>query len=173
MTTLQTSLIKLQNLNLVNMKKYILGLIALAFSFSVSAQVIPPLTGTPMVKAFNTNKLFVTYDTVTNTGTNYLTNKLLTSGIAQTVSIEWTGVKLSGTVAGTVTLQASMDGLNFFTLTGNATVENTTIAAFTATNVAAQSTGWTIKNNPWPWYRVSWTGTGTMVATQSAVINAH
>jgi hypothetical protein len=158
------------------MKKYIFGLLAIAFSLSVSAQVIVPLTGTPMVKSYSNSshvKTYLTYDSVTNTGTNYLTNKVITSGIAQTVSVQWNAVKISGTVAGTVTLQASLDGLNFFAITGNATVENTTISTFTATDVATQTKAWVIKNNPFPWYRVSWTGAGTMLATQSAVINAH
>lgn len=158
------------------MKKLFSILFTLALALGASAQVIAPLTGTQMVKSYSNAshvKTYITYDTVTNTGTNFLTNKVLVSGPGQTVSIQWTAVKLSGTVAGTVTLQASLDGLNFFTLTGNKTVENTTISTFTATDVASQTTAWVIKNNPWPWYRVSWTGAGTMAATQSAVFSLH
>jgi len=158
------------------MKRIILGLFAIALSLGVSAQVIAPLTGTAMVKSYSNAshvKTYITYDTVTNTGTNFLTNKVLVSGAAQTVTVQWTAVKLSGTVAGTVTLQASLDGLNFAAYTANATVENTTFTTFTATDVATQTKLWVIKNNPYPWYRVTWTGAGTMAAVQSVVYNAH
>lgn len=158
------------------MKRIIFGLFALALSLSVGAQVIVPLSGTQMVKSyFNAShvKTYITYDTVTNTGTNYLTNKFLVSGIAQTVTIQWVAVKLSGTVAGTVTLQGSLDGLNFVTLTANKTADNITYTTFTATDVASQSTAWVVKYNVFPWYRVTWTGAGTMAATQSATFNAH
>jgi len=151
------------------MKRIIFSLLALAFSLSVGAQVITPLSGTPMIRAYNSGSTRVTYDTVTNTGTNYLTNRYVASGAAYSVAVQWTAVKLSGTVAGTVTLQGSLDGLNYVAITGNATVENTTISTFTATDVASQTKVWVIKNNPYPWYRVSWTGAGTMAATQSAV----
>lgn len=158
------------------MKKFIFILSALCFTLGVQAQVIKPLTGIQMVKSYSNAShvtTYITYDTVTNTGTNYITNKAIVSGPGQTVSIQWTAVKLSGTVAGTVTLQASLDGLNFFALTGNSTVENTTISTFTPTDVATQTKSWVIKNNPFPWYRVSWTGAGTMAATQSAVWSLH
>jgi len=156
------------------MKKIIFGLFAIALSLSVKAQVIAPLSGTPMVKKFsNGAPFYVTYDTVTNTGTNYLTNRYITSGQAQTVTIQWNAVKTSGTVAGTVTLMGSLDGLNFKAITGNKLIGNEAIATFTPTDVATQTTSWVLQGNPFPWYRVSWTGAGTMVATQSVVYNAH
>lgn len=157
------------------MKKFLFFLF-LCLAIVAKAQVIPPLTGTPMYKSYSNAshvKTYISYDTVTNTATNYLTNKYAVSGPGQTVTVQWTAVKLSGTVAGTLTLQASLDGLNFFAYTANATVENTTFTTFTATDVATQTKAFVIKNNPYPWYRVSWTGAGTMAATQSAVWTLH
>ena len=157
------------------MKKIIFGILALALTLGASAQVIAPLTGTQMTKKFSNAGVpfYVTYDTVTNTGTNFLTNKLIVGGGAQSVTIQWTAVKLSGTVAGTVTLLGSLDGLNFTAITGNNSIGNITYSTFTATDVATQTKTWVLQNNPFPWYRVSWTGSGTMAATQSAVYNAH
>lgn len=120
----------------------------------------------------------VAFDTVTNAGTNYLTNLAPASGspsYTRTTTIVWTATKQTGTLGGTVTLQGSNDfnpqtGVgNFFALTGAATGSSTT--TFTATNVASQTTGWVIIGNPCKYYRVSWTGvTGPMAATQAATV---
>lgn len=113
----------------------------------------------------------VAFDTVTNAGTNYLTNLAPASGspsYTRTTTIVWTATKQTGTVAGTVTLQGSNDNVNFFALTGAATGSSTT--TFTATNVASQTTGWVIIGNPCKYYRISWTGAGTMAATQAATV---
>lgn len=158
------------------MKRIILGLVAFVFAFAVNAQVIVPLSGTQMVKSYQNvshKTAYITYDTVTNAATNYLTNKFLVSGAAQSVTIQWTAVKLSGTIAGTLTLLGSLDGLNFTAITGNNTIGNITVSTFTPTDVATQTKTWVLQNNPFPWYRVSWAGVGTMAATQSAVFNAH
>lgn len=112
----------------------------------------------------------VSLDTVTNTGTNYLGNLTLIPGGRSSVSVVVTVTKVSGTVAGTLTLQGSYDGTVFFAL--NAAESQTALA----TKTAADASGvyhWWLKANPFPYYRVSWTGAGTMVAYQSAVILAH
>lgn len=159
------------------MKKLIFGLLLFAFAFVGNAQtVITPLSGTSMVKSYyNASHVltYITVDTVTNTGTNYLQNKYLVSGSAQSVTIQWYASKISGTIAGTVTLQGSLDGINWVTITGNNTVNNVSISTYTATNVTSQSYVWVLQNNPFPWYRVTWTGAGTMAAIQQATFNAH
>lgn len=132
-------------------------------------------TGLPMSKKFfNAGKgFFVDSDTVTNTGTNYLITRTPIGGYASTVSITWTATKQTGTVAGTVTLYGSVDGVNFVAITGNLGLNQTSIATFTPTDVATQTKTWVLQNNPYSWYEVSWTGAGTMAATQTARLQAH
>ncbi len=112
----------------------------------------------------------VSIDTVTNTGTNYLGNLVLVSGARQTVTVVITVTKVSGTVAGTITLQGSYDGTNFFAL--NTPETQTALATKTAADASAIY-HYRLQGNPLPYYRVSWTGAGTMVAKMSAVLLAH
>ena len=107
-------------------------------------------------------------DTVTNAGTGYvqiktvspLGPKLCNSTVFQVVV-----VKLSGTVGGTITLMGSIDGTNYDPLT---TVDSqTAITTITAGDASAVYT-WRLNGSPYPYYRVSWTGTGTMGATIAA-----
>lgn len=112
----------------------------------------------------------VSLDTVTNTGTNYLGNLIPISGARTSVTVIVTITKVSGTVAGTMTLQGSYDGTVFFAL--NAPESQTALA----TKAQADASGvyhWWLKANPFPYYRLSTVGTGAMVAKQSAVIIAH
>lgn len=113
----------------------------------------------------------VILDTVTNTGTNYVGNLKPIAGPAQSVVIQCNLVKQSGTQAGTITIQGSLDGTNFVAIPTNET--QTAVATATATNVATQSFAWRFTGNPFPYYRVSWTGTGTMASTLAGVLIAH
>lgn len=111
----------------------------------------------------------LTSDTVVNTATAYLT--VQSKGPAETVTIQFTATEISGTTAGTVTLLGSVDGTNFKALTVQEAT--TAIPTYTATDVASQTNLWVIKNNPYQYYRVSWTGTGTMSARFSAQLLLH
>lgn len=105
-------------------------------------------------------------DTVTNTGTGTLTSYSQTRTQALTTAFSVVCTKISGTVAGTITLQGSLDGTNFKALTTEDT--QTSITTATATDVASQVFVWRIKNCPFNYYRVSWTGSGTMAASFTA-----
>lgn len=112
----------------------------------------------------------VSIDTVTSTATNYLGNLIPISGARGTVTVIVTITKVSGTVGGTMTLQGSYDGTTFVAL--NAAESQTALA----TKVQADATAtyhWWLKGNPFPYYRVSTVGAGTMVAKQAAIIVAH
>jgi len=103
-----------------------------------------------------------TSDTVTNTGTAYLSTVSISPAPAVTTTI-WVGVtKISGTVGGTITLQGSIDGTNWKAM--NTPNTATALATFTATD-ASNTYHWVISGSPMPYYRVSWTGTGTMSAS--------
>lgn len=105
-------------------------------------------------------------DTVDDSGTGYVSLQVQNSYKA--VSIQFVGTKISGTVAGTVTLQGSLNGTNYNTvstvyLKSNPITPFSTgaVATFTATNGTSTKL-WTITNSPYEYYRLSWTGTGTM-----------
>lgn len=104
-------------------------------------------------------------DTVTNAGTSYL--QVRNGGAASSCLIEVAVTKISGTVGGTITLQGSLDGTNWKALNTPNTV--TALATITATD-ATNRYHWWLSGNPFPYYRVSWTGTGTMSASFSAKI---
>lgn len=106
-----------------------------------------------------------TSDTVTNTGTAYLSTVAISPAPAVTSTI-WVAVtKISGTVGGTITLQGSIDGTNWKALYTLNTA--TALPTFTATD-ASNTYHWIISGSPMPYYRVSWTGTGTMAASFTA-----
>lgn len=108
-------------------------------------------------------------DTVTNTATVYLTSGRIagTDGIT-TVQVNVT--KISGTVGGTISLLGSLDGTNYKAL--NTAETQTALATVTATD-ATNVYHWRLSASPFIFYRVSWTGTGTMSASFSSKILAR
>lgn len=108
-----------------------------------------------------------TTETVTNTGTAYLQANRM--GRRGNTVIQATVTKTSGTLGGTMTLQGSVDGVNYKAMT--VAEASTAIPTYTVTDTASQTQIWRLTGNPFPYYRVSWTGTGTMVGTFTAAIS--
>lgn len=109
----------------------------------------------------------LTSDTVTNTATVYLTSPVISPAAATSTTI-WVAVtKISGTVGGTLTLQGSFDGTNYKAV--NTPDTQTALATITATD-ASNTYHWRLSGSPFPYYRVSWTGTGTMSASFTSKI---
>lgn len=104
-------------------------------------------------------------DTVTNTATAYLTSYAQTRTQAVSTVVQVVVTKISGTVGGTISLQGSLDGVNFKAL--NTEETQTALATITAAD-ASTSYHWRLKGCPFTYYRVSWTGAGTMSASFSA-----
>lgn len=130
------------------MKNFILLIIScLIFSFSGNAQ---------------TFTMTSSGDTITNAGTKACSLKVVHS--YKQVSIQCLITKISGTIGGTVTLQGTIDGTNYVTV-DTATFVTEGAATYTATNVASQSKVWIMNNAPYLWYKISYTGTGTMSGT--------
>jgi hypothetical protein len=103
-------------------------------------------------------------DTVTNTGTDYA--QLLTNNKYDLVTITGVFTKISGTLGGTATLQGSNDGTNFESVNTGVMWNASASAAYTVTNTTgSQVNTWHLKGNPFKYYRISWTGTGTMVGS--------
>ena len=103
---------------------------------------------------------------VTNTGTATVTATINNS--YETATIQAVFAKTSGTLGGTATLQVSLDGTVYITAPTQATVAGA--STYTVTDVASQSISFIINKAPYKYYRVSWTGTGTMVGTMAAYI---
>ena len=108
-----------------------------------------------------------TSDTVVNTATEVLTVRAQQD--FATVSIQAVVTKISGTAAGTVTLQGSNDGTNYVTvstsyLLGTFTAPYTTggAATLSVTNVTTNTKIFTLIGSPYAYYRLSYTGSGTM-----------
>jgi hypothetical protein len=100
-----------------------------------------------------------TSDTIANSATGYV--GLTVSNYYREVSVEVVVTKISGTVGGTVTLQGSNDATNYVTVSTSYSDAQT----HTATDVATSSKLFTITGSPYKYYRLSYTGTGTMSAT--------
>ncbi len=81
------------------------------------------------------------------------------TGSSNIVEIQFTATKISGTVAGTVTVQTSLDGIDWYTAQGT--------TAYTLTD-ATQTTSFKITNYGARHIRILTVGTGTMSAQLKA-----
>lgn len=156
------------------MKKFLLlafGLIVMmigASTIDTSAQV------KDLVNPLGTSAVPILSDTVTNAATNFLTSPAMPNKApqkAQETIISVVCTEISGTTAGTITIQGSLDGTNFKAIPTEET--QTSVTTATALDVASQVFVWRIKGNPFLYYRVSWTGSGTMADSFSAKIVSH
>lgn len=95
-------------------------------------------------------------DTVTNAGTVNLDATI--KAYNPVVSFQVVATKISGTVAGTAILQASIDGTNYVSIG-----EDTLTLSNTTTNTHL----WVIEPSPYLYYRIKVTGSGTMSARTS------
>jgi len=112
-------------------------------------------------------------DTVTNTGTNTIYKQVKNN--YQSLAVQVVCTKISGTQGGTVTLKGSLDGIHYEAVktTYLKTIVPFTTGSsntFTPTNVSVSSNLWIIKNAPYEYYQLSWTGTGTMSSALSGFI---
>lgn len=129
------------------MKKYITFLLGLLLICTVATAQNNRNEG---VATF-LNASSVAADTITNTGTGYVSVAL--AGYLKSVSIQADYTRVSGTAAGTLKLQASNDGVTY------SDVANYTysIAGVTGT----QGTIWKLDNYAFKYIRVYDTGSGT------------
>lgn len=123
------------------------------------------------VRSSKTNKSMLssyslTTDTATNTGTTYL--QITLSNYYEKVSFQPVVTKVSGTAAGTVTLQGSVDGTNYVTVNTSYSSAQT----MSVTNVTTSTALLTVTSSPYRYYRLSYTGSGTMVCTLRGYVSA-
>jgi hypothetical protein len=143
------------------MKRFLLGLLLCA-AIAVQAQ---SQSAQDLKSVYS-----LTRDTVTNTATIYLSSTRVAATAGSKVTVYVAVTKISGTVGGTLTLQGSMDGTTFKAL--NTQETQTALATITATD-ATNTYHWRLDGNPFPFYRVSWTGTGTMSASFTSRLQAR
>lgn len=135
------------------MKKFlfIAGLIAVLTAFiptsSVKAQAFTPSLVTTTAYGNTLDTVDNTEQHVTTTAEGRITN--WRTGITYEVIV----AKISGTVGGTLALQGSMDGTNW------ATIGTATTPSDASANYGFNTT------QKWYYFRISWTGTGTMSAS--------
>jgi len=134
----------------------------LIFALTVFASIETKAQFTDFKSVYN-----LALDTVTNTATVYVTSPALSSTPATSTTIWVKVTKISGTVGGTITLQGSPDNSQWKAL--NTVGTQTALATVTATD-ASNTYHWILQGSPFPYYRVSWTGTGTMSASFQASV---
>jgi hypothetical protein len=124
------------------------------YGYALTAGGMGKRASISMTQAFGS-----TSDTIVNTATGYV--GITVNNYYERVSIQTVVTKISGTVSGTVTMQGSNDGTNFVTVSSAFSDAQT----LNTTDVATQSKLFTITGNPYKYYRLSYTGSGTMSAT--------
>lgn len=110
-------------------------------------------------------------DTVTNAGTSFISTITKSNGSANETTIQVNATKISGTVAGTISILGSIDNVNFKAIPTAET--QTGVATATATDVASQTFVWRLNGSPFTYYRISWTGSGTMSASFNGYLMSH
>lgn len=123
--------------------KKLFVLLLLSVSFSSFGQAV-----NPAVTIKNS------IDTLINAGT--VTSPILVVTPASTLTFQVVVTKISGTVGGSVALQGSLDGVNYFAISGASNL--------TLTDVASQKNLWILTGANYSYYRLLSTGSGTMRA---------
>ncbi len=130
------------------MKKLIFALMIIGFAFTSKAQN-PAVT---LSWSGHGNAL----DTVTNTGTKYASVQVTKTPKAFSIVVKVT--KISGTVGGTISWQGSNNGTDYVTISTSSPSDASANYSYVIYTPTA-----------YKFYRVSWTGSGTMSASISGV----
>lgn len=103
-------------------------------------------------------------DTVTDAGTKYMYSVKAKNKVP--ALIVFSATKISGTVAGTATLEASVDGSTWYSYYGS----KDSTYSFTLTNVSSQAYRWEIPQLNDLYVRVKVVGSGTMATKIYATV---
>jgi len=129
--------------------------LALVFTFTIAATAQTALK----------SQYLLTTDTVTNTGSKYLTLTTPATAFFKAAEVAVTVTEINGTTGGTLSIEASLDNVNWYSLYGGMAASYT----FTPLDVAtAQSFRFYVPNWADNYVRIKYVGTGTMVAAVSA-----
>lgn len=145
------------------MKKFLIIAVICLSAFTLQAQTLRAFLSS------NAVALIKTVDTVTNTGAKSMTLPLALGGPRQTTVVSAVCNLLTGTGAGTVILQGSIDGVNYATIAATQ-LQGSQTATFTLTNVANQSYNFVLPNCAFRFFKVTLTGSGTETITIAATV---
>ena len=132
------------------MKKIFL-MLALMLTVCLSAQVTGPKITYSAVGHLLSTPTHPVIDTITNATVK--NQFAIVNGSNVHLTIQSTLTKISGTVAGTVKPQGSVDGLVYVDIAGQ--------TAFTLTDVASQTCAFVITGSPYQYYKLLVTPSGT------------
>lgn len=132
------------------MRKMIL-MLAIMLTIGLQAQVTGPTITYAAVGNLLSSETHAATDTITNTTVAY--QYCIVNGANVHLTIQCTINTISGTVAGTVKPQGSIDGVLYTDIAGQ--------TAFTLTNVATQSCSFVIAPSSYRYYRIVVTPSGT------------
>lgn len=130
------------------MKKILILAVLLVSALSFGQVTGPSLTSLGNMLSTPTH---ATTDTISNATPKY--QYAIIKGSNRVVTIQSTLDKISGTVAGTVKPQGSVDGVLYTDIAG--------ITSFTLTDVAQQTCSFVLFDSPYQFYRVTVTPSGT------------
>ena len=137
-------------------------LLALMLTINLTAQVTGPVITYAAVGNLLSTGTHAAIDTITDTAVKY--QYCIVNGSNVHLTLQSTVTTVSGTVAGTVKPQGSIDGVLYTDIAG--------ITAFTLTNVATQSCSFVITPSSYRFYRITVTPSGTQssrIATKALV----
>jgi hypothetical protein len=146
--------------------KSILFSLLLFISISVGAQDIKP---TAMKTLWGTDHpTGATFDTLKSSTPVYLYSGII-AGFKDVVIVTGTATEISGTTAGTATLQVSQDGTNW----ANYTAQSDSSTTQTLTDVTtAQVYRWRLLNWGDSYVRIKWVGSGTVSVNVTGTYSA-
>lgn len=131
--------------------KQIIALLAFSFCFIASQ------AQTNLVSQYSK-----TIDTVINTATKYLTVPAPYGAIYRVTDVAITYTKISGTLAGSVQVQYSQNGTDYYSVQQDSTL--------TVTDGTSITLGWQLREKGLKYLRVRATGAGTMSGQIRATI---
>lgn len=123
----------------------------LTATIGINAQVTGPKLTYAAVGNLKSTPTHAATDTITNATAKY--QYAIVNGSNVHFTIQSTLDKISGTVAGTVKPQGSVDGVLYTDIAGQ--------TAFTLTDVAQQTCSFVLSGSPYQYYRIAVTPTGT------------
>lgn len=147
------------------MKKLTLIAICVLGTFVANAQIGKPVS-TPLVSQYGLN-----VDTVTNTGTRTKVTPIRITGTAQTLTIGTSNTLLTGTLAGVARLYGSLDGIHYTRIRTGQLYGSQVDSLVIETNQTNYH--WIIASNPFNYYEVQTTGSGTVTFTSTAYLMKH
>lgn len=154
------------------MKKILVLVLATCLAWNVQAQKVSFYNAKNTYSLANLVAAVATVDTITNAGAGALYTKVSNGDGRVTIQVntQW----VSGTVAGTVTLYGSLDGITYTIIP----TKETQTALATATLASQTSAGtksyvWRLTDSPFLYYQVGVAGGTTVVYYMTAWLLKH